>query len=133
MKRCLVLLVLLVLLCAGCSSVFNPYSGNFQCPETDLGKCVPLGQAYQESVRSNREEVQAPQQQDFEAAYLQDKMALLRELISEPDPPIVKPPQVIRVLILSYVGSGNELYGWRYVYFFADEPSWILDAAPRGR
>jgi conjugal transfer pilus assembly protein TraV len=39
---------------------------------------------------------------------------------------VVVPPQVMRVLILPYTGDERELYMYRYVYMFVDEPRWLL-------
>jgi len=50
----------------------------------------------------------------------------LSSLIEQPSTPIVVPPEVMRVLILSYTGSDNELFSYRYVYFFATQPKWII-------
>ena len=50
----------------------------------------------------------------------------LASLIRQPSTPVVVPPDVIRVLILSYTGSDNELFSYRYVYFFATDPKWII-------
>ena len=50
----------------------------------------------------------------------------LASLIRQPSTPVVVPPDVVRVLILSYTGSGNELFSYRYVYFFATDPKWII-------
>jgi len=32
----------------------------------------------------------------------------------------------MRVLLLPYKGEGNELFMLRHVYFFVDEPRWVL-------
>jgi len=50
----------------------------------------------------------------------------LASLIRQPSTPVVVPPDVVRVLILSYTGSDNELFSYRYVYFFATDPKWII-------
>ena len=42
--------------------------------------------------------------------------------------PMIKNPRVVRTLILPYPtrSQGNALYMERYVYFIADEPTWVL-------
>ena len=50
----------------------------------------------------------------------------LASLIRQPATPVVVPPDVVRVLILSYTGSDNELFSYRYVYFFATDPKWVI-------
>lgn len=46
-------------------------------------------------------------------------------LLKEPTAPVIVPPKIIRVLILSYTGD-SDLYMPRYVYFMADKPKWLL-------
>jgi conjugal transfer pilus assembly protein TraV len=36
----LILSFISALVLSGCAGVMNPYSSDFQCPETDKGKCV---------------------------------------------------------------------------------------------
>lgn len=130
MRKTLLWAALAVFL-SGCASVFNPYESKFHCPPTDPGKCVSLQTAYQESLQPTEGAASANTTAEGtdEDLYLREKFEVIRSLIREPKPPVVRPPKVIRVLILSYVGRSNTLYGWRYVYFFADEPSWVIDAA----
>ena len=47
-------------------------------------------------------------------------------LLKEPVTPVVAPPKTMRVLLLPYTGQENEFYMLRYVYFFVDEPRWLL-------
>ena len=47
-------------------------------------------------------------------------------LLKEPVTPVVAPPKTMRVLLLPYTGQDNEFYMLRYVYFFVDEPRWLL-------
>ena len=47
-------------------------------------------------------------------------------LLKEPVSPVVAPPKTMRVLLLPYTGQDNEFYMLRYVYFFVDEPRWLL-------
>jgi conjugal transfer pilus assembly protein TraV len=48
------------------------------------------------------------------------------KLLKEPKTPVVSPPKTMRVLLLPYTGQDNEFYMMRHVYFFVDEPRWIL-------
>lgn len=119
----------ILLLSAGCSTLFNPYRSKFQCPETDKGKCVSLQQAYRESLEPQEADQKKAAQEDGhseEDLFRRELYEKMRKLIREPRAPIVKPPEVMRVLILSYRGRQNELYSWRYVYFFVTEPEWII-------
>jgi len=47
-------------------------------------------------------------------------------LLKEPQTPVVSPPKIMRVLLMPYTGQENEFYMLRYVYFFVDEPRWLL-------
>ncbi len=111
----------------GCASLFNPYESTFQCPPTDPGKCLPIKEAYKESLMESQNVTRSSVESfDIKSLYYQEKFKLLRELIEEPEPPIIKPPKILRVLVLSYVGEENEFYGWRYVYLMVDEPTWVI-------
>ena len=137
--RKLVLSILLSAFLSGCASVFNPYESDFQCPETDRGKCVSVQDAYGESMqknlsKENKEELKSGKTKENNALGSQDKKndyqeALYKELaglLKEPITPVVAPPKVMRVLLLPYKGDANELYMLRYIYFFVEEPKWIL-------
>jgi conjugal transfer pilus assembly protein TraV len=138
--RRLVLLFVLAILLTGCASVLNPYESDFQCPGTDRGKCVSVQDAYGESTKKNlsienKDEVKSEKPQEGGVLESQHKKnndyqeALYKELaglLKEPLTPIVAPPKVMRVLMLPYKGDANELYMIRYVYFFVEEPKWIL-------
>ena len=139
---------------SGCASLVSPYSTTFQCPDGDKGKCVSVKTAYKESVEENplvrdessceecekdkgkKEEPPAPPpipvKQGQKADYQDAMYRKLSTLIGQPTPPIVAPPQVMRVLILSYTGSENEMFGYRYVYFFATDPKWIFSTETDG-
>lgn len=160
----------IVMLCfSGCSAIVSPYNGEFQCPDTDKGKCASVQTAYKESMdnplvktdpgspaetegksdkppcetcgegshqlyqgkamRSPTEPVHLPDtpaSRDPEYRYQDALYRKLASLIRQPSTPVVVPPDVVRVLILSYTGSDNELFSYRYVYFFATDPKWII-------
>ena len=151
-KRYLYALLAMLFFTTGCASVFNPYDSEFQCPDTDKGRCVSIPKAYEMSVsvdgpgNTNGGESKspeaggkltktAPQTSNSEEAtpdirydYLNKKYEKMAALIGKPATPIVVPPDVVRVLILSYTGNDNNLFGYRYVYFFATEPGWIMSS-----
>ena len=131
----------MVFLATGCASVFNPYDSEFQCPDTDKGQCVSIPEAYEMSVSekdpwsvndlaravppgSNPENGPIGMKYD----YLTTKYEKMAALIGKPTTPLVVPPDVVRVLILSYTGDDNQLFGYRYVYFFATEPGWVISS-----
>lgn len=113
------LLLLLVLPLAGC---LNPYTGDFKCPKTYNGKCVSVSDAYDESLGKAPEPGPQTGPGLFRGA-LYDRMA---GLLKEPEPPMVVPPKVMRVLMLPYEGQDEELYLFRYAYIFTDRPRWVL-------
>ncbi|BBO87490.1 hypothetical protein DSCOOX_13470 [Desulfosarcina ovata subsp. ovata] len=139
----LCILLLGCLLCA-CQSVFNPYDDAFQCPDVDEGTCTGIPDAYRRSLDENPPadlpcddctaavENDMPDESgqatpaDARRIYLQKRFEKLRALIADDHPPIVVPPEVVRVLVLSYTGNENEMFGFRYIYFFATEPAWLL-------
>ena len=125
-----------MLLLSGCS-LLNPYESSFSCPETGVGNCVSVRSAYQEStlpltattsdipaenpMPGNRERTVSAENR-YRAALLDTFTGLLKEPVT----PVVAPPKTMRVLILPYTGQDNELNMLRYVYFFVDEPRWLL-------
>jgi len=137
---------------AGCASVFNPYDSEFQCPDTDKGQCVSIPKAYEMSVSgADHRSATGDQSQgqgadvkltkaspetknpegatpDIRYDYLNRKYEKMAGLIGKPATPLVVPPDVVRVLILSYTGNDNNLFGYRHVYFFATEPGWIMSS-----
>jgi len=69
-----------------------------------------------------------------EISYRKKLFQELRQLLQEPEKPIVVPPKVVRVLILSTLArdtDGREIYiSPRYVYFMLDKPRWLLHKLP---
>ncbi len=129
-------------LLSGCSSVMSPYSASFSCPNYNKGKCVPISEAYKESVQNPNGPIAQTQQQLMQmsintgnganvangttSVYDQQVLDKMTKLIQQPKTPIVVPPSSMRVLILPYVNENNELEMGRYVYFFTGEPKWIF-------
>jgi conjugal transfer pilus assembly protein TraV len=130
---------ILAMVITGCAGTMNPYSSSFQCPEMDRGKCVSVRTAYKESMEKNTEKIGPPQrktdqkqirneqkEKSSDALYQSALYDRLNRLLTRPESPLVVPPQVMRVLILPYTGDERELYMYRYVYIFVDEPRWLL-------
>lgn len=135
----------LLVVVSGCSTLAG-YSDQFSCPQTYNGRCVSLQGAYDLAVNGKDDAAfdpveieknggKVPPQSELtpgrteEAAHSMYKESLFNRftgLINEPVTPMVAPPQVMRVLLLPYKGEGNELYMLRHVYFFVDEPKWVL-------
>jgi len=151
MRNCLSKLALSLMIffvCTSCSSVFNPYSSKFQCPETYKGKCVSVKQAYDESFEENannplvredkgkknkeskkkKAEKEKKSKNTPEYSYRKALYEKLSSLMREPTTPLVIPPKVMRVLILPYTEKGNNLLTQHYIYFFATEPRWAISS-----
>lgn len=62
-----------------------------------------------------------------EEAYSEAVYEEMARLVKEPKTPMVAPPKIMRALLLPYKGRDGELFMYRYIYFFIDEPKWILD------
>ena len=140
---------IIVMICAvilsftGCASVFNPYQDEYQCPDTYKGKCVSMKTAYNESIEGvkydNKGGKKNPliKSKDRDPNSAQDEyqkrlFKKLSDIIEEPKVPVVIPPKVLRVLILSYTNSDNDMFGHRYVYILAQEPKWVFSAFKEG-
>jgi conjugal transfer pilus assembly protein TraV len=59
-------------------------------------------------------------------AYKDSLYKRLDHLLREPQTPVVAPPKVMKILFLPYKGQDGEFVMTHYVFFFADEPKWIL-------
>lgn len=118
---------------SGCATIMNPYNEDFSCPETDNGKCVGVPEAYDESANPPRPGLEAGEGgvSPARAEYMESLYERLREGISEPSPPAMTPPKVLRVLLLPYEGADGALYEARYVFMMVDPPRWIT-APPAG-
>jgi len=148
---------LLAFLITSCGKVanktFNPYQSEFTCPQAEKGKCVGIKEAYQESLKQEKEEAmkeysvvkefekESKKEANATSSYLRGELLLspaeeryveslydtLTKLLREPQTPVVVPPKIVRVLILPYQNSeGKNLYSARYVYVIVEEPKWIL-------
>jgi conjugal transfer pilus assembly protein TraV len=135
-----------MLFICGCT-LLNPYESSFSCPETGNGRCVSVDEAYRESaaglagsdagpagIGPTGPGLETPAR--VSPGYDRYRTALFEKfsgLLQEPVTPLVSPPKTMRVLLLPYRGRDNELYMLRYVYFFVDEPRWLLgDAVSAG-
>jgi conjugal transfer pilus assembly protein TraV len=125
----LIMMLSLSFALSGCAGWINPYASDFTCPKTEDGKCVSVSTAYEESLNKEPRAGAAGSSArpgDGIRAYEQEMFRKLTGLIREPTAPLVKPPTVMRGLVLYYPGDENELYSYRYVYFFADKPTFVL-------
>lgn len=121
---------------SSCSTMMNPYHSGFSCPNYQKGKCVPLTEAYNESIHDTKAQKQLRQMSintstagaSKTSLYQQQLLNTIGNLIKQPKTPIVVPPSTMRVLILPYVNNQNELEMGRYVYFFTGKPKWIFSA-----
>ena len=136
-----------VMTVSGCS-ILNPYASDFSCPKGALGKCQSIRKSYEESfgppedsqavervgkadeARKACEKVKGgcpPTADSVETTYQEQLLERFRELLEIPEPPVVAPPQTMRILILPYRGTDGELFMGRYIYVFTEEPRWVLE------
>lgn len=134
----------------GCS-IF-PYEENFACDaEKNFGRCVDVNGAYVTATTGNPEgyemtedggapaeagrvkdagnhETQVSQPRQTYTDYRQSVYAKLQNMVESPQTPMVKPPEVVRTLIMNYktTASGRPLFMPRFVYFFATDPDWVI-------
>lgn len=153
-------MALTALLASGCS-LLNPYEEDYACPAAGgYGKCLNMEGAYEEAItgedqggeritRSGREPsttradapglTGAPDATAYQS-YRGEVYRELTQMLSDPVTPMVREAKKVRTLVLPYPGEGEgrPLYMPRYVYYFADEPQWVLgsylnDRADRSR
>jgi len=78
-------------------------------------------------MRSERQEGNAsPPLPTAEQSYQEAVLSRLTALLDDPVTPFVAPPQVLRILILSYPSKSNNLYMSREIYTFVDAPKFVL-------
>ncbi len=123
--------VLLLLLLSGCGAVVNPYHENFNCraPEEE-GRCVDTLTAYEDATGIsplNKEKRLGYETVSGEKEYLEAQYKRMRELLEQPKTPMLKPPTILRVLVLPYRGDGDELFMPRYTYLKVVETQWVLE------
>lgn len=133
-----IVIIFLSLLIVSCSTIgdklLNPYASGFQCPLTDKGECIKLKDAYEKSLKQDMsyKEINISKEgekpvQGRETAYQEALHKKLTVLLTEPATPLLVSPKVVRVLFLPYKAGDNTLMMPRYVYFFFDEPQWMLE------
>jgi len=141
-KVCIGLILALAMFAGGCAKILNPYEENFACRAPgDDGRCLDTPTAYQEAITADSFDapVTPPSAKDSASenqastpakSPRQETQAiryrLLSELLSEPQTPLLEPPKVLRVLLLPYRGSDDELFMARHVFIKVEEASWVL-------
>lgn len=125
--RYIAVILLLFIGLQGCASWINPYASDFNCPKTENGRCISVPDAYQESLKKGpKKGAKDEQSGNGSGAYEKELFKKLAGMLKEPVTPIVNPPTAVRVLFTPYPGDENELYLYRYAFFFVDSPSFIL-------
>jgi conjugal transfer pilus assembly protein TraV len=133
------LLFLSTLLLASCGPILNPYEEHFKCkaPAED-GKCLDTPSAYLEARYSEPSQVDSETCPDCPKGTPPTATAsttipphdtryrLLADLLEEPEKPLLRPPKILRVLMLPYEGEGGELFMTRYVYLQVENGKWLL-------
>jgi len=129
----LIMLCVAMMLFSSCA-VFNPYNENFTCAKSENGKCGTIDEAYVTSLKASDTRQQdnkkndnpAPMSTGPETSYKDAVYKRLAGLIKEPVAPVVVPPEVLRVLLLSYTSDKNDLFMPRFVYTLVGNPKWIV-------
>ncbi len=138
----------LILLISGCAA-FTPYESDFTCPKTFNGKCVSASEAYKESIgqedgqpikdltldkiSESKEDIAPldlstnPLTSPSEITYYNALIEEITGILKAPKTPLIKPPRVIRILVLPYEGGHGELYMARHIYLVVDQAQWVLD------
>ena len=133
------LLFLSSLLLAGCGPILNPYEEHFKCkaPAED-GKCLDTPSAYFEARYPEPapddsdtcpdcpKETHTPATTPTTTSPHDARYRLLADLLEEPEKPLLRPPKILRVLMLPYEGEGGELFMPRYVYLQVENGKWLL-------
>ncbi|MCP4156545.1 MAG: TraV family lipoprotein [bacterium] len=127
------LMMILMIMIAGCSFL-NPYESDYLCPDGDPGKCITVKQAHFESAGAGKnpliikDECKDCDKTD-ENLYDGRKERVLYEITKSlddtEDMPAIINAKPMRILILQYKGKNN-LYGSRYIYFFVNDPEFVL-------
>ena len=120
---------------SGCA-ILNPYEEEFGCPGGDYGKCEKVKDAYEDSFVEEQEKfspmVKISKQQVAKESdgpvydYQKQLYAEMKGIIGDAETPMLTPPKQMRLLVLDYVDNDKVLYGYRYIYFVAEQEQWIL-------
>ena len=115
------------LLLSGCAAI-NPYASEFSCPPGHPGACVSVDSAYRDSLTSATNKAPSTAIDPVE----QTRQRQLAALVNQPDPPLLAPPRIVRLLVLPYTGADNVLYLQRHLYLVVDQPRWLLSGHREG-
>lgn len=99
---------------SGTGRGFTPSSCNNECSKNRTSKSC------QECLSS----LPKPSEEEIYKEQLYREMT---SLIEQPRTPMLKQPEVLRVLVLGYTGDENEFFSHRYMYLIVSDPRWILD------
>jgi len=95
-----------------------------KCTDCDNNSSVDAGSSGDEADSSLRK---------YDNLYRKSLYRELSQLIDDPKTPIVKPPEVMRILMLGYTDQDNQLLSHRYIYFFTTEPKWVISPSDEVR
>ena len=133
----------------GACSLLAPYDQTFMCSSTDdYGRCIGVEQAYDEAIGgaapapavtattldpAEREVGYAPPPATFGAtldsarnSYKAAEYREMQKLIEQPVTPLVKPPKVLRTLIVAYPAGTTTLFSPRYIWYFANDGRFVI-------
>jgi conjugal transfer pilus assembly protein TraV len=112
--------------CAGVKDAVNPYDEHFHCRATDQeGRCVDTPTAYKDA-RHPAATVTPDPARTMKEEELASQYRTVANLLKSPRTPLLRPPKILRVLILPYQGEHNELFMTRYAYLEVRPPAWVL-------
>ncbi len=113
--------------CATVKDAVNPYDENFHCRAKDTeGKCTDTPGAYVDARQGPQTMGQAYSTSNIRQEAKDSQYRAIAGLLDEPKAPLLKPPKILRILILPYRGERNELFMSRYAYLEVEKPSWVL-------
>ena len=128
---------------SGCA-LFVPFESEFMCEKTnEYGQCINVEGAYDQALggkqpqaktaepskkRKGKGETEAEPTPDAEAysRYRAAEYERMAALMEGPVTPLVRPPKVLRTLVVAYSEADRTLYSPRFIFYFADEGGFVF-------
>ena len=148
-KSAFIICIFLFLILTSCGKALNPYHEDFDCQARgEGGKCADTDTVYQDLSNTKfLETIIMPNEKttpvnkptpepkndtskivskDIDTSTLSSSILSKLPTSLPTSTPLLKQPEVIRILILPYVDEKNRLYMRRYVYTVNNEPKWNI-------
>ena len=138
-----IILLALVIFAQSCSVM--PYKEQSSCHFNDLGKCLPINEAYKEAVtgknqggvlvngKTNSVPKNAPIVNKTQSLKNNDQSNIytkIQTMVKQESMPLLKPAVVRRILIMPYQSKDAQIWnGSRHVYYIEQKPRWLLSKA----